>query len=80
MIGRNFAAVVVGTNIAKDKGGNRCIGLRFGTGGGDAVLQSLDGASVTLKNISNGETFACSVAQVVSVTSTVADIVAIYEK
>ena len=79
MIGKDFKAVTVASDHVKDVGGNYPFALRFGTGGGDAVLKSLDGGTVTFKNIVSGETVPCYSKQVVSVTGTVADIVAIYE-
>jgi hypothetical protein len=79
MIGKDFAAVTVGQDIGRDVLGCYPFALRFGTGSGDAVIMAPDGSSVTLKNIVNGETFPCVVRQVVSVTGTVADIVAVYE-
>lgn len=79
MNGEDVADVIVGTDCKKDNAGQYPFALRFGTGGGNAVVKSPDGSTVTIKNIANGEHWPCRTLQVVSVTGTVADIVAVYE-
>lgn len=69
-----WVPVVVGTNIV-----GQVVALRFGTGGGDAVLSwAFDGGVSTtpLPNIQDAEVFDGRVLQVKSVTGTVANILA----
>jgi len=79
VIGKDFKAVVVGQTLQRDTQGQWPIAFRFGTGGGSAVMESASGDQVQLDNIANAENFPCTARKVVSVTGTVAGIVAVYE-